>query len=208
MPQAIPSLLSKGNFCFLFAQQYHPAMKHVSGPRKELGVRTIFNLLGPLTNPVRPKRMVVGVFSKEAGPIMAQSLYLSGVERAWVVHGALGLDEISPQGKTYLWDLTPDGTIIEKTISPADFGLPEHPLESVRGGDAPFNAGLMRQLLDATLEGPILDFVLLNASALLFVAGKAATLQEAVGLARSSLKSGQAKQALLTFAQESTRLTQ
>ncbi|KAI8909051.1 glycosyl transferase family, a/b domain-containing protein [Gorgonomyces haynaldii] len=198
-PNKLKPLFDQSNFCFLFAQMYHPAMKFVSGPRRELGVRTIFNLLGPLTNPAKPKRMVVGVFAKQVGAIMAQALYLSGVERAWVVHGALGLDEISPEGKTIVWDLTSDGTIQEKEISPSDFGLQEHPLESVRGGDANHNAQLMQQLLSSQLQGPILDFVLLNSAALLFVNGKANDLKEGVRLARESISSGKALQQLEIF---------
>jgi anthranilate phosphoribosyltransferase len=93
-PSKLPSILETTNFCFLFAQVYHPAMKSVAGPRKELGVRTIFNILGPLTNPARPTRMIVGVFSKDLGMLMAQSLQLLGVERGWVVSGAIGLDEV------------------------------------------------------------------------------------------------------------------
>ncbi|KAI8893848.1 glycosyl transferase family, a/b domain-containing protein [Globomyces pollinis-pini] len=207
-PDVATKIIKESNFCFLFAQLYHPAMKAVAGPRRELGVRTIFNLyilylltfsLGPLTNPANPKRMVVGVFSKDIGMIMAKSLQLVGVERAWVVCGAIGLDEISPEGSTNVWELE-NNTIIEKVVSPKDFGLPEHPLSAVRGGNAEANASTMNQLLDGTLSGPVLDFVLLNSAAVLYIAGLAKSLPEGVALARQSITSGKAKAELLKFA--------
>ncbi|KAH9272409.1 anthranilate phosphoribosyltransferase [Batrachochytrium salamandrivorans] len=176
------------------------SMKHVAASRKELGVRTIFNLLGPLTNPANPSKMVVGVFSKDIGRIMAEALHLSGVKQGWVVHGLVGLDEISPEGSSLVWEFGPTGTITERTLSPADFGLPEHPLADVVGGDATENASTMTALLDNTLTGPILDFVLLNAAALLYVSGQAADLKEGVALARKSISSGEAKRQLMQFA--------
>ncbi|KAH6601915.1 hypothetical protein BASA61_001618 [Batrachochytrium salamandrivorans] len=199
-PTAVASIMNESNFCFLFAQVFHPAMKHVAASRKELGVRTIFNLLGPLTNPANPSKMVVGVFSKDIGRIMAEALHLSGVKQGWVVHGLVGLDEISPEGSSLVWEFGPTGTITERTLSPADFGLPEHPLADVVGGDATENASTMTALLDNTLTGPILDFVLLNAAALLYVSGQAADLKEGVALARKSISSGEAKRQLMQFA--------
>ncbi|KAI8852698.1 glycosyl transferase family, a/b domain-containing protein [Chytridium lagenaria] len=196
---AMPALLERNRFCFLFAQVFHPAMRHVAGPRKEIGVRTIFNLLGPLTNPAKPGRAVIGVHSKNLGRLMAEALLILRMERAWVVNGDIGLDEISPVGMTTVWSIE-NGAITEMTISPADFGLSEHPISSVAGGDAPHNADLMMQLLSGTLDGPILDFVLMNCAALLLVAGKATDLKNGVELARQSIASGKAKAALLEFA--------
>lgn len=187
-----------GRFAFLFAQLYHPCLRNVAQTRRELAVRTVFNLVGPLTNPAKPHRMVVGVYSPSVGPIMAQTLKLMGVGRAWVVHGAIGLDEISPEGVTSVWDLDGDN-ITQQTISPADFGLPSHALNEVRGGSAQDNAQIMLQLLDNDLDGPVLDFCLLNAAALLFVAGKANSLKDAVYLARESIESGSAKRELDHF---------
>ncbi|KAJ3211319.1 anthranilate phosphoribosyltransferase [Dinochytrium kinnereticum] len=197
--EAMPSFLEKNRFCFLFAQVFHPAMKYVAGPRREIGVRTIFNLLGPLINPAKPKRTVIGVHSRSLGQLMAEALLILGVERAWVVSGDIGLDEISPEGKTTVWSIE-DGAITEMSISPADFGLPEHSIKSVAGGDASHNAELMMKLLSGTLEGPIQDFVLMNCAALLFVAGKAPDLKGGVELARQSIASGRAKSSLLDFA--------
>ncbi|KAI8617426.1 glycosyl transferase family, a/b domain-containing protein [Chytriomyces sp. MP71] len=190
----VPRILDDGNFCFLFAQVFHTSMRHVAGPRKELGVKTVFNTLGPLTNPAMPDRMIVGVFSKAIGHIIAEALQLSGVKRAWVVHGGIGLDEIAPIGDTFVWSLEND-TITESTIHPRDFGLQEHPLESVRGGNAAYNSGTMLQLLSGELPDrhPVLDFVLLNSGALLYVSGRATSLKEGVELARNSIRSGGAR---------------
>lgn len=135
---------------FLFAQYFHPALAQTSITRRELGVRTIFNTLGPLTNPLAPKRMVVGVYSQQIGRIMAEALHLWGVERAWVVHGACGLDEISPEGLTYVWKLDSLGVIEEVCITPADFGLPSHSLSEVRVTPTMYRSNLREALPNKT----------------------------------------------------------
>ncbi|KAJ3043645.1 anthranilate phosphoribosyltransferase [Rhizophlyctis rosea] len=208
-PESVPEILHHGNFCFLFSQRFHPAMKNVAGPRKEIGVRTIFNLLGPLSNPTLPRRLVVGVHSKAIGKLVAEALHLGGVQKAWVVNGEAGLDEISPIGQTHVWEINESGTITDKIVTPADFGLTPYPLADVVGGDAQHNAAIMRKLLDNALEedSPILNFVLLNAAALLFVAGKAETYEGAVAVARESIRSGNAKRSLEYFARETQELT-
>ena len=199
VPSAVRQCLISQNFCFLFSQVYHPAMKLLAPPRRELGVKTIFNYLGPLTNPAAPSRMVVGVGFKSDGPVMAQALLLAKVQRAWVVHGEIGLDEISPQGSTLVWDVKPDGSITEFSISPKDFGLPEHQLDTVRGGNAEYNANLFKQLLLDQLKGPIYDFVLMNSAALLLVSGKCQTLPEGVEIARACIQSKAAYNELIKF---------
>ncbi|KAI8912927.1 glycosyl transferase family, a/b domain-containing protein [Powellomyces hirtus] len=205
---AVPKIIDGTGFCFLFSQRFHPAMKNVAGPRKELGVRTIFNLLGPLSSPAHPKRVVVGVHSKSLGPLMAEALRLSGVERAWVVCGDMGLDEISPEGKTHVWSLEPNGEVTGGIVTPSDFKLASHPLSDVVGGAPAVNAATMVQLLNGELPDghPVLDFVLLNAGALLYVAGKAKTLPEAAQMAKQSIVDGKAKIALEAFARESQLL--
>ncbi|KAI9027893.1 anthranilate phosphoribosyltransferase [Hyaloraphidium curvatum] len=205
LPDNVPAILRRCRFAFLFAQTYHPAMKHVAPIRREIGIPTIFNLLGPLTNPAKPRRVVVGVHSKALGPLMAESLLLLGVERGMVVHGTEGLDEISPERDTLVW-LMEDGKIKEMTLSPADFGLSSHPLASVSGGSPAENAETMRALLSNKLEGPIRDFVLMNSAALLFVSGKAPSLPEAVDLARRSIEGGAALKVLEEFARQSKEL--
>ncbi|KAJ3330886.1 anthranilate phosphoribosyltransferase [Blyttiomyces sp. JEL0837] len=198
-PDRVSKTLSNGQFCFLFSQVFHPAMKAVASARKEIGVRTIFNILGPLTNPALPKRVVIGVFSKDIGRSMAEALHLSGVSRAWVVHGGVGLDEIAPCGETFIWSLE-NGTITETKITPSDFGISENTMESVRGGDSSYNSNIMNQLLSGELKsGPILDFVLLNSAALIYVAGKADSLLKAVEAAKESIFSGKAKKAFEVY---------
>ncbi|KAJ3252813.1 anthranilate phosphoribosyltransferase [Boothiomyces macroporosus] len=205
-PELCTKILDNGNFCFLFAQVFHPSMKFLSVPRKELGVRTIFNILGPLTNPAKASKMIVGVYKRDLGRIMAETLILLGVKRAWVVCGGIGLDEISPEGETFVWETQADGSIAELVISPKDFGLPEHPLSAVKGGDAAHNSNTMTDLLDGNLSGPVLDFVLLNSAALLFVSGKVTSLPDGVELARKSINDGQAKEALASFIKMSKEL--
>ncbi|KAI7823783.1 anthranilate phosphoribosyltransferase [Gamsiella multidivaricata] len=200
-PQDVAPLLTDHGFCFLFAVTYHPAMKNTSIPRKELGIPSIFNLMGPLSNPAKPKRVVVGVHSRSLGNLMIRSLKLMGLISGMVVCGANGLDEISPEGETHVWKLV-DGEIVEEDISPAQFGLPSHPLTSVRGGGPKENAQILDDLLNNKFKSPghpILDFVLLNAAALLVVAGKADNFEDAVTIARESVESGRARQVLEGF---------
>ncbi|MEO6398563.1 MAG: anthranilate phosphoribosyltransferase [Tepidiformaceae bacterium] len=187
-------LIESCGFCFLFAQRFHPAFRHVGGPRRELGARTIFNVLGPLTNPARPRAMLVGVGAKALGPVMAEAFRLRGLPRALVVHSAEGLDEISPAGITHGWSVE-NGIVTELTLRPEDFGLPSHPISAVIGGDSAQNSGTMLAILDGS-EGPVTDFVLLNAAAALVVAGTAADYRAGVALARESIGSGRAREVL------------
>ncbi|KAI8987777.1 anthranilate phosphoribosyltransferase [Mycotypha africana] len=206
-PDQVAGILERTNFCFLFSQIYHPAMKHVASIRKEIAVPTVFNMLGPMSNPAKPARMVVGVHSPEIGELMAQALKLTGVQDALVVCGSEKLDEISPSGETNYWRVR--GTneeLISGTLHPTrDFGLKTHPLTEVKGGDCYDNAEILQQLLNDELheDHPILDFVLLNASALLVVAGIAKDFREGVVKARESIKQGKAKEVLETFRKES-----
>jgi anthranilate phosphoribosyltransferase len=177
-------------FGFLFAQRFHPAMKHVAGPRRELGIRTVFNMLGPLTNPARPRGQLAGVGAKALGPLMAEALALRGMKRAMVVHSADGLDEISPAATTHAW-LIEDGAIAERDLTPEDFGLDRHPLDAVSGGDPAHNAQVVRDVISGA-GGPAADFVVLNAAAACYVAGLAPGLRSAAALARESIASGRA----------------
>ncbi|KAG0165930.1 anthranilate phosphoribosyltransferase [Apophysomyces sp. BC1034] len=204
-PDQVSGILDRTNFCFLFSQTYHPAMKHVAALRKEIGIPTVFNLLGPMSNPAKPARMVVGVHSPQIGSLMANALKLTGVQEALVVCGAEKLDEISPAGETNYWRVHNSGEITTGVLHPTrDFGLPTHPLEDVKGGDCHENALTLQKLLDGELpeNHPILDFVLLNASALLVVAGIATDFKEGVAKARESIRNGNAKRALETFRNE------
>jgi anthranilate phosphoribosyltransferase len=181
-------------FCFLFAQRFHPAFRHVGGPRREMGTRTIFNVLGPLTNPAQPRAMLAGVGTRALGPLMAEAFRLRGIERAMVVHSADGLDELSPAGVTYAW-MVAEGVVAERELTPADFGLPAHPLESVRGGDPTENAGVLQAVVDGA-EGPVTDFVLMSASAALVIAGAAPDFLVGTRIARDAIASGRAREVL------------
>jgi len=205
---AAPSLgtplpIAKVPFTFILAPHFHPALAMIAPYRKSLPFRTIFNVLGPLINPARPRGMVLGVAERELGLTFAQSLHEGGVERALVVCGAEGLDEISCAGDTFAWQLK-DGGITEIKLHPDQFGLSVHPLSSVAGGTPTENAGTFQTLLTSGNDipeslTPILHFVLLNASALLVVAGLASDFREGVALAMNSITSGSAWDALLAF---------
>ncbi|KAI8379522.1 anthranilate phosphoribosyltransferase [Radiomyces spectabilis] len=209
-PEQVPGILEQSNFCFLFSQIYHPSMKHVAALRKEIGVPTVFNLLGPMSNPAKPARVVVGVHSPQIGSLMANALKLTGVTEALVVCGAEKLDEISPAGETNFWKVHGSGDITTGTLHPTrDFGLKTHPLSDVKGGDCHENAVILRRLLNGELpeNDPILDFVLLNAAALLYMAGIASDYKEGVQKARESILSGNAKRALEAFRKATGNLT-
>jgi len=175
-------------FCFLFAPLYHPAMKAVAPIRRAMRVRTLFNMLGPLTNPVGVKRQLVGVYHPSKCELMARALMPSGVERAMVVSADCGLDEIAPEGKTHVAELR-FGEISTYTVTPADFGLEERPLASIKGGDPATNARLIRAAL-AGDDVPARNGVLLNAGAALYVAGAARDLREGAALAASIIDGG------------------
>ena len=192
--EQIARVIDGCGFCFLFAQRMHPAMRHVGGPRREMGVRTVFNILGPLSNPADPKRQMVGVGSRGIGPLVAQALALRGVERALVIHSDDGLDEISPAAATHAW-VVDGGAVTERDFGPADFGLPSHALADVAGGDAQENARDILAILDGA-EGAKTDFVVLNAAAALWVAGRAEDSTGGVATAREAIASGKARQVL------------
>jgi len=175
---------------FMFAPAHHSAMRHVAKVRGELGTRTIFNLLGPLANPAGTKYQIVGVFGEEWVEPVAHVLGRLGAERAWVVHGEDGLDELTVTGISHVAALD-RGTISRFRISPKNAGLPEGKPKDLIGGDAAENAAHIRAVLGGNL-GPFRNVVLLNAAAALLVAGKAKTLREGVALAAQSIDSGKA----------------
>uniref|UniRef100_A0A7S3Z6H0 Indole-3-glycerol-phosphate synthase n=2 Tax=Lotharella globosa TaxID=91324 RepID=A0A7S3Z6H0_9EUKA len=187
-------VMEECGFCFLFAQKFHPSMKHVAKVRRAMGVRTIFNILGPLTNPARPTVQLTGVFSKNLGPLYIQVMKASGMKRAMVVHSKEGLDELSIAGPTYAWILD-DGKITEKTVSPPDFGLPCHSLDKVAGKEPTKNMRTFQEIMEGK-KGPCMDFVLLNASCALWVAGLAPDFKQATEKARNAIESGKAKKVL------------
>jgi anthranilate phosphoribosyltransferase len=182
--------LDEAGIAFFFAQVFHPSMRHAAPTRKELGVRTAFNLLGPLTNPAGASRQLVGVPRPELTELVARSLAQLGAERAWVVHGADGLDEISISGYTKVSECR-DGAVNTFYLHPADVGLPKSPAAALRGGDAGDNAAIARAVLSGQPGAPR-DIVLLNAAASLLIAGKVATIPAGLTMAADAIDSGRA----------------
>jgi anthranilate phosphoribosyltransferase len=204
-PPVIERCLDEAGIAFFFAQVFHPSMKHAAPTRKELGVRTAFNLLGPLTNPAGATRQLVGVPRPELTELVARSLLQLGSERAWVVHGADGLDEISTTGYTKVSECR-GGAVNTFYLHPADLGLQKSAPESLKGGEAADNAAIARAILDGE-KGPRRDIVLLNAGASLLVAEKAATIPEGIAMAAAAIDSGRAKQVLETLVRVSQDAT-
>jgi anthranilate phosphoribosyltransferase len=182
--------LRETGLCFLFAQTYHPAIKYAAPVRRELGFRTIFNLIGPLSNPARVRRQLVGVYDKEWTVPLAEALGRLGSERAWVVHGD-GSDEIAISGPTRVAVLS-DGNVSVHDIGPEDAGLSWSPLNAIAGGTAAENAAALKRLLEGE-TGAYRDIVLINSAAALIVAGRAADLKEGASLAAAAIDKGDAK---------------
>lgn len=183
--------LHEGGLCFMLAQRHHGAMKNVGGPRVELATRTIFNLLGPLSNPAGVIRMLVGVPDRAWIEPFAQVLGALGTECAWIVHGADGMDELSTTGASFVTELK-RGDIRSFEVSPGDVGLQTTTLDDLRGGDAEANAAAIHALLDGA-PGPFRDIVLYNAGAALVVAGKADDHRAGIALAAASIDDGAAR---------------
>jgi anthranilate phosphoribosyltransferase len=190
-PDKIARCIREAGIGFMFAPAHHPAMKNVAATRVELGTRTIFNLLGPLSNPAGVRRQMVGVFSRQWTQPLAQVLKNLGAERVWVVHGSDGLDEITTAGPTSVAALE-NGTVTSFEISPEEVGLPRVKPEHLRGGDAEANAKALRGVLEGT-NSAFRDVALFNAAAALVVAGKANTLKEGLHLAVHAVDSGEAE---------------
>lgn len=202
-PAVVERCLEQAGIAFLFAPVFHPAMRHAGPARKELGVRTAFNLLGPLTNPAGAARQLVGVPRPELTELVARSLAQLGAERAWVVHGADGLDEISTTGYTKVSECR-GGSVNTFYLHPADLGLPKASREDLRGGDAPANAAITRAILGGA-KGPGRDVVLLNAGASLLIAGEAGSIPEGIATAAAAIDDGRATavlERLATLSQE------
>jgi anthranilate phosphoribosyltransferase len=174
---------------FLFAPNYHPAMKHAGAVRRELGLRTIFNVLGPLTNPAGAPRQLMGIFDKNLTQPIAEVLGQLGSERAWVVHGSDGVDELTVCGESYVSEWN-GNEVVNHTIHPEDAGLKLHPEGSMRGGTPQENASQMREIFSGEQDGALVDAIALNAGAAFVVAGIASDLREGVAKANQSIASG------------------
>ena len=194
-PEKALEMLEKTNFCFLFAQKYHAAMRFVGPIRKELGFRTVFNILGPLTNPAKPKYFLLGVYDEYLVEPLAKVLASLGVKRAAVVYGQARLDEISPVGPTTICELR-DGYYRTTVIRPEDFGMTSGNKEELVGGVPEVNAQITRDILSGKTQGTRRNAVLLNAGAALFTAGRAETIADGIQLAARMIDSGKAMETL------------
>lgn len=196
-PEQVAQCIRDVGIGFMFAQTFHPAMKHVAGPRREIGIRTVFNILGPLTNPAGAAHQLLGVARPELAPLLAEALGRLGARHALVVHGHGGLDELSLSGPSTVHELR-DGALREYTVSPKEVGLAEAPNEAARGGSPKENAAALRAVLDGD-TGPLRDITLLNAAAALVAADLAPDLKEGVHLAARAVDSGAARDKLAAF---------
>jgi len=195
-PQIAADCLVHTNFTFLFAQVFHPAMKHIAPVRTAMGVRTVFNILGPLTNPAAPPYGVIGAFSPKMAHLMAQSLSgMAHVKRVFVVHGEPGWDEATPVGKFTLYDVQP-GRVHQETRDPRDAGVPRCNAEDLAGGDAAYNAAELEKVLTGRDRGPHQDALTLGAALLLEVTGRVNNLGEGVAAAEDVIRDGRSEKLL------------
>ncbi|MBI5231971.1 MAG: anthranilate phosphoribosyltransferase, partial [Coriobacteriales bacterium] len=193
---------------FLFAQSLHASMRHAGPVRREIGIRTVFNILGPLTNPAGAKRQLLGVYDPRLAPVMAEVAGRLGAERVLVVHGHPGMDEVSASGPTTVAEFdAARGTVEVSEVTPEEVGIARGTLADIAGGDSAENAKMVRAVL-AGEHGPKRDVVLMNAAAALLAAGKAKDLAEGVDLARESIDSGRALSALELLVSVSNRLAE
>ena len=193
-PQIASECLAKANLCFLYAPAYHPGFKHAAPVRKSMDIRTMFNILGPLVNPAKPSVMLLGVYIPQLIETIAKALMLTGVKRAWVVHGS-GLDEIALHGTTQVTEIN-NGQLSQKVIKPEDFGLANYSLEAIKGGTPKENADIITAILAGKGEDAHNAAVIINCAALLYLHDKADSLADAAKIASEVLASGKATQTL------------
>ena len=189
-PEGVKRCIEEVGMGFMFAPTFHPAMRHAAPVRREIGIRTVFNLMGPLTNPAGAQCQLAGVPDVSLGDKLADVLKLLGSQHSLVVHGEDGLDELTLGARTRVWEVHND-VVHSYTISPDELDLPWVPLEDIKGGDQAENALILRRLFQGE-RGPIRDVVLLNSAAILMVGGKAQDLKDGIGLASEAIDSGEA----------------
>ncbi|HWQ29195.1 MAG TPA: anthranilate phosphoribosyltransferase [Dehalococcoidia bacterium] len=203
-PEQVRQCLDEVGVGFMFAQAFHPAMKYAAGPRRELGIRTVFNILGPLCNPAGADRQVLGVADPVVAEKLVHALQRLGSRHALVVHGQDGIDEVSVSAPTTIFELR-DGRVFHDTLLPSEAGVATHSLEDLRGGTPEENAARLRAVL-AGEPGPLRDFVLVNAAAALVAFDLAPTIRDGVRLAAHSIDSGAAREKLERFVEVTNRL--
>ncbi len=204
-PEGVERCIGETGIGFLFAPLFHPAMKFAAKPRVELGVKTIFNMVGPLTNPAGARRQVVGAYNSTVASHLASALTQLGATHACVVHGSDGIDEVALSGETSVFEVTEKGGKTEYSLRPSDFGLPTHPLASILGGSSEENAVITHAVLKGE-PGPPRDVVVANAALGLYVSGKATSLPAARALAEESIDSGSALRTLQSLVETTNRV--
>ncbi|MEG3637695.1 anthranilate phosphoribosyltransferase [Magnetococcus sp. PR-3] len=202
----VETCLARCGIGFLFAVKHHGAMKHAIGPRKELAMRTIFNLLGPLTNPAGAPHQLIGVFDGKWAEPMARVLGRLGSKRAMVAHGHDGLDEITITTTTQIAELKEDGSVVNYTLDPRDYGLSLASMDELKGGDADENAAITRGVLSGAEQGAKRDIVVLNAAAALYISGMAQNIESGKEMAEQAIDSGRALKRLEMLAETSNVL--
>ena len=205
-PEGVAASIERAGFGFMFAQAFHPAMKFAGGPRREIGVRTVFNILGPLTNPAGAEAQVLGVGDASLVEKLAHVLARLGTKHALVVYGEDGLDEVSASAITQVYEVK-DGRVVASTLHPDDLGLSTHPLDAVRGGSREENAEALRRVLEGE-AGPLRDFTLINAAAALVAADLAQDFREGLELGAQAIDSGAASEKLEAFVKVSNEVGQ
>ena len=204
-PESVTTCIREIGFGFMFAQRYHPSMRFAAAPRREIGIRTVFNLLGPLTNPADAQRRLLGVADAGLGPTMAEALALCGSERALVVHGSDGMDELTITGPSTVWEFN-SGEVSEYELTPEDLGLSRSSTDDIRVESSGESAEIIRDVLGGAM-GPARDIVLMNAGAALAAAGASDTVRDGVEHAAESIDSGAAHGRLAALAELSRTLT-
>lgn len=197
-PEKCVSLLEDAGFCFFFAQKYHTSMKYVGAIRRELGFRTVFNILGPLTNPIKPSRQLLGVYDEYLLEPLAKVLTSLGVKNGMVVYGREKLDELSTAGETAVCEFN-NGEYSSYVLTPEQFGLTRSTKQDLEGGTPEENAAITRDILSGKDKGPKYETVLMNAGAALYIAGKATDIADGIGKARELIDNGEALKAMERF---------
>jgi len=200
-PDKVAENINRNKFGFMFAPRFHPAMKYAAGPRKELGIRTVFNILGPMTNPAAVKRQLTGVYSKELMPLMAEVLSLTGSEHIIVAHSQDGLDEFSISAPTDYIEFK-DGKLEAHTLYPNELGIKEHPGNALLGGDPQYNYTIFEDVLEG-IKSPYRDVTLLNAAGLIYLGEKSESIAEGMSVAAEAVDSGAAKEILAAWVKDS-----
>ncbi len=203
--EAVARCLEEVGIGFMFAPLFHPAMKHAAGPRREIGIRTVFNILGPLTNPARAGFQVIGVPSQELGQKIAAVLHRLGTKHSLVVHSLDGLDELSTGGKSVFWEVNEQGVLPPTEVEPADFGLRQTDLSEIKGGTPEENASILHRILNGQ-KGPARDVVALNTAAALYAGELVSDLKAGVRLAESTIDGGRAAEKLEGLIELSNKL--